>query len=59
MSLRSSDTTQGIMIFNKLVGTGDGPGATADPAVFVVTYGNRKWANSSRDQDDTFYPPGN
>ena len=59
MSLASNQKTQGIMIFNKLVGTGAAAGATTDPAVFVITYGNRKQANPKRDQDDTYYPPGN
>ena len=55
MSLPSK--TSGVMIFNKLVGT-SAQSATV-PAIFVVTYGNRKWANPKRDQDDTYYPPGN
>jgi hypothetical protein len=57
MSLASNQKTTGIMLFNKLVGT-SAQSATV-PAIFVVTYGNIKWANSQRDQDDLFYPPGN
>ena len=59
MSLRHQDRTQGVMIFNKLVGTADGPGVTLSPAVFVVTYGNTKQANAKRDHDEDFYPAGN
>ena len=57
MSLNTMDKATGVLIWNKLAGTGAAGAITT--ATFIVTYGNRKQANPNRDQDDTYYPPGN
>jgi len=57
MSLNSGDKATGVLIWNKLAKTGAAGAITT--ATFIITYGNTKQANPKRDQDDSFYPPGN
>ena len=53
LSLNSNDKAKGLILWNYVKGA-EGAGE----ATFVVTYGNKKMANTRRDQDSDFYPPG-